>query len=101
VSDLRRGDVVRAESLPGGLLWVVVSNDARNAALNTVVLVRITPVIKTESPTIVPLSPVDPYTGFVLADYLVTELASDLAPSGRLTRATLDAITVALRIALT
>lgn len=100
MSNLRRGDVVRAESLPGGLPWVVVSNDARNAALNTVVLARIAPVIKATSPTIVPMNALDPCTGFVLTDFLVTELAGQLAPGGRLTAATLDAVSAALRVAL-
>jgi hypothetical protein len=56
--------------------------------------------VKAEGPTIVPLASADPYSGFVLVDFLATELAVELAPSGQLTAATVDAISSALRIAL-
>jgi mRNA-degrading endonuclease toxin of MazEF toxin-antitoxin module len=100
MSALRRGDVVRSETLPGAQLWVVISNDERNEALNTVVVARIASVVKAQTPTIVPLGAHDPFTGHVLADFLATERAASLSPSGRLTTATVEAVSSALRVAL-
>lgn len=100
MSAFHRGDVVRTEEEPGALLWVVVSNDLRNAALPNVLLARISPVGKGSSPTAVELKGDDPYTGFVLADFISTVRASNLAPAGRLSPATIDAVSRALRASM-
>lgn len=100
MSGLRRGDVVRTENEPGALLWVVVSNDLRNANLPNVLLARIVPVTKSPGPTAVELGAGDPYTGFVLADFISTVNDSKLAPAGRLSPATIDAVSRALRAAM-
>ena len=100
MSGLRRGDVVHTEAEPGAVLWVVVSNDLRNAALPNVLIARISPLVKSPGPTAVALSDSDPYTGFVLADFIATANADRLAPAGRLTPDTLDAVSRALRAAM-
>jgi mRNA interferase MazF len=100
VSALRRGDVVRAEDEPGAVLWVVVSNDLRNATLSTVLAARIMPVVKSASPTAVELRGDDPYNGYVLCDYLSTINASKLSPAGRLSPATIEAVSRALRASM-
>jgi len=100
MSELRRGDVVRAENEPGAVLWAVISNDLRNASLPNVLVARISPVGKSASPTAVELTAGDPYTGYVLADFISTINASKLAPAGRLSPATVDAVSRALRASM-
>jgi mRNA-degrading endonuclease toxin of MazEF toxin-antitoxin module len=100
VSALRRGDIVRTDELPGAVLWLVVSNDERNQAFNTVLVARIMPFTKAQTATIVPLSGHDPVSGFVLVDYIATEPAAIFSPSGKATAATVDAVSRALRVAM-
>lgn len=100
MSELRRGDVVRTDTEPGAVLWAVVSNDLRNASLPNVLVARISPVGKSAGPTAVELSSGDPYTGFVLADFISTVNASKLAPAGKLSPATIDAVSRALRASM-
>lgn len=100
MSALRRGDIVRVEDEPGAVLWVVVSNDLRNAALPNVLAARIVPVTKSPGPTAVRLTEDDPYNGYVLADFVSTINTNRLAPAGRLSPATANAVSAALRAAM-
>jgi mRNA interferase MazF len=97
-----RGQVYWVDLGFGAKPWLIVSNNARNANLETVVAVRITTTSKhLRHPTVVPLTSADPLVGYVLADDLtqlyqdeLTRLAGALAP------ATIRAVSQALRIAL-
>lgn len=100
MSALRRGDVVRSETQPGALLFAVISNDERNATLPTVLLARIVPVVKRPGPTAIQLGADDPFTGYVLADYVSTVPVAELASSGRLTAGTVAALSAALRVSM-
>ncbi|MET1005868.1 MAG: type II toxin-antitoxin system PemK/MazF family toxin [Propionibacteriaceae bacterium] len=82
--------------------WVVLSNNARNRNLETVLAARITTTGKNSSlPTVVPLSSGDPLVGFVLVDDLVQLYRDELAVAlGSLSPATMSSISAALRIAL-
>lgn len=101
MSTLRHGDIVRVEDEPGAVLWAVVSNDLRNAALPNVLAARIVPLVKSPGPTAVELTAEDTYGGqFVLADFISTINASKAAPAGRLSPATTAALSAALRAAL-
>lgn len=100
MSALRRGDIVRVEDEPGAVLWAVVSNDLRNAALPNVLAARIVPVAKAAGPTAVQLTNDDPYNGYVLADFVSTINTNRLAPAGRLSPDTANAVSAALRAAM-
>jgi mRNA interferase MazF len=97
-----RGQVFRVDLGHGGKPWLVVSNDRRNAALDTVIAARVTSTDRNARlPTVVPLAPDDPLAGFVLCDDLVPlyrdELSTDL---GGLTAGTMRRVSAALRVAL-
>jgi mRNA interferase MazF len=97
-----RGQVFRVDLGHGVKPWVVVSNDARNRNLETVVAARITTRDRHANiPTVVALSPSDPLVGYVLVDDLVQLYRDELSRQlGALTPATMSQISQALRIAL-
>lgn len=97
-----RGQVFRVDLGHGPKPWLVVSNNARNAKLDTVIGVRITTTTKrTQLPTVVALEPADPLVGAVLVDDLVQLYQDELTtPLGALTPRTMTAVSAALRIAL-
>lgn len=97
-----RGQVFRVDLGYGAKPWLVVSNNQRNAALDTVLAARVTTTDRhARLPTVIPLSAADPLQGFVLCDDLVPlyrdELSVDL---GSLTPATMRLVSEGLRIAL-
>ncbi len=96
------GQVFRIDLGHGSKPWVIVSNNARNRNLDTVLAARITTTGRNAHiPTVVPLSPADPLVGFVLVDDIVQlyhdELTDDV---GALSPRTMHRISTALRIAL-
>lgn len=58
--------------------YVVVSNNARNRVLDSVLAVRVTTTDKPRIPTAVPLGVDDPLVGFVLADDIVEVFKDEL-----------------------
>ena len=61
-----RGQVFRVDLGHGAKPWLIVSNNARNRNLETVVAVRVTTTSKHANvPTVVPLSSADPLVGYV------------------------------------
>jgi mRNA interferase MazF len=97
-----RGQVFRVDLGHGAKPWVVVSNNARNRNLETVLVVRITTTGKQASlPTVVPLSSADPLVGFVVVDDLIQLYRDELTVAlGALTATTMSAVSTAIRIAL-
>lgn len=80
-----RGQVFRVDLGHGPKPWLVVSNNARNRNLESVVAVRVTTILKNAHvPTVVPLHHSDP----------VVDLVGAVGPE------TMRAVSVALRIAL-
>lgn len=77
-----RGRVYRADLGYGLKPFLVVSNNRRNAALDSCLAVRITTSVKPEMTSIVVLDANDPVVGRVLCDDLVTlyrdEIRDDL-----------------------
>lgn len=86
----------------GSKPWVILSNNARNRNLDTVLAARITTTTKhAHVPTVVPLTAADPLIGFVLVDDIVQLYHDELSESlGALSSATMQEISKALRIAL-
>lgn len=82
--------------------WVILSNNARNRNLDTVLAARITTTSKNAHvPTVVPLTAADPLVGYVLVDDLVQLYHDELTISvGTLSPSTMHNISTALRIAL-
>jgi len=97
-----RGQLFWVDLGHGRKPWLVVSNDARNRNLETVIAARVTTTQKhAAGPTVVPLSPEDPLVGHILVDDLVQLYEDELTQSaGAVTPATLAAVSAALRIAL-
>lgn len=97
-----RGQVFRVDLGHGAKPWLVVSNNARNRNLETVVAVRITTTGKHAAvPTVVPLTGADPLVGFVVVDDLIQLYRDELnEPWGVLCAATMRAVSAAIRIAL-
>ncbi|CAN5278648.1 type II toxin-antitoxin system toxin endoribonuclease MazF4 [soil metagenome] len=96
-----RGQVYRVDLGHGPKPWLVVSNNARNRNLDTVIAARITTTGKhAHLPTIVPLVAADPLVGFVLCDDLVPLYRDELVALGALSPATMRAVSDGLRIAL-
>lgn len=97
-----RGQVYRADFGYGAKPWVVVSNNARNRNLDSVLAARITTTSKNAHvPTVVPLEAGDPLVGFVLVDDIVQLYPEDVDnPLGALLPSTMLRISAALRIAL-
>jgi mRNA interferase MazF len=97
-----RGQVFRVDLGHGHKPWLVVSNNARNRNLETVIAARITTTDKhAHIPTVVPLGATDPLVGYVLVDDLVQLYRDELdTPLGALSPATMQQVSAALRIAL-
>jgi len=96
-----RGQVYRADLGHGPKPWVVLSNNARNRQLDTVVAARITTSRKPALPTIVPLVSADPLVGAILVDDLMQLYRDELTEAiGTLCPATMARVSAALRIAL-
>jgi len=103
VTDLVRGRIyaaVLSERL-GEKPYLVVSNNRRNRALDTVLAVRVTTSQKPNLVSIVPTTPEDPVSGRVLCDDIVEiwpdEVRRDL---GACTPATMRRVADGLRAAL-
>lgn len=97
-----RGQVFRVDLGHGPKPWLVVSNNARNARLDSVIAARITTTTKrAHLPTVVELDPADPLVGVVLVDDLVPLYRDELnTPLGVLSPRTMTAVSTALRVAL-
>jgi mRNA interferase MazF len=97
-----RGQVFRVDLGHGPKPWLIVSNNARNRNLETVLAVRVTTTDKHASvPTVVPLSPADPLTGYVVVDDLIQLYRDELTvPLGAVSAPTMRAVSTAIRIAL-
>ena len=74
-----RGHIYRAKlGLPDSKPYVTVSNNARNRALESVLMVRITTTDKSRIPTAVQLGSGDPLVGYALADDIVEAWKDEL-----------------------
>lgn len=83
--------------------YVVVSNNRRNRALDSVLAARVTTTGKAHIPTAVPLAATDPLVGYVLADDII-EIFKDELPGatylGSLSAQSILSLNVALAQAL-
>lgn len=97
-----RGQVFRVDLGHGAKPWLIVSNNARNRNLDTVVAVRVTTTGKRANvPTVVPLSSADPLVGYVVVDDLIQLYHDELSVAlAALSGPTMLAVSTALRIAL-
>lgn len=97
-----RGHVFRVDLGHGAKPWLIVSNNARNRNLETVIAVRVTTTDKHANvPTVVPLSSADPLVGHVVVDDLIQLYHDELSVAlGALSRSTMLAVSAALRVAL-
>lgn len=95
-----RGVVYRADLGPGAKPWVVVSNNSRNRALDTVIVARIT-TTRRPLPTRIDLDRADPLVGQVLCDDLEQVYADELGDRlGALSPGTMQRVAAGLRLAL-
>ncbi|WP_395298363.1 type II toxin-antitoxin system PemK/MazF family toxin [Kitasatospora hibisci] len=107
MTSLRRGDVIVVGRDGMGGMWVVISNDTRNAVLDTVVVAQIGTGSDTW-PTAVSIADhqtcaVDDVAGHVLTDFVTTirpGLYDVELQEGRLDERTMDAVSETLRLAL-
>lgn len=97
-----RGQVFRVDLGHGAKPWLVVSNNARNRNLDTVLAVRVTTTGRhADVPTVVALSTADPLVGHVVVDDVVQLYRDELTVAlGALSVATMRAVSAAIRIAL-
>lgn len=97
-----RGQVYSVDLGHGRKPWLVVSNNARNRNLESVLAARITTTRKyRELPTVIALTADDPLVGFVLCDDIVQLYRDELTRMlGTLSPATIKAVSDGLRIAL-
>lgn len=97
-----RSHVYRVDLGHGPKPWVVLSNNARNRNLDTVLAARVTATAKhAHVPTVVQLASADPLVGFVVVDDIVQLYRDELTePLGALSPQTMNEISKALRIAL-
>jgi len=97
-----RGQVFTVDLGHGRKPWLVVSNNARNRNLESVLAARITTTGKHAAiPTAIALGAADPLVGYVLCDDLVQLYRDELTrPAGALSPATIAAVSGGLRIAL-
>ncbi|MDP7703244.1 type II toxin-antitoxin system PemK/MazF family toxin [Mycobacterium sp. TY815] len=97
-----RGQVFHADiGRRGPHFYVVVSNNARNRALKSVLALMITTTDKSHIPTAVQLTHQDPFTGWVVADNIDT-LWDDELPSissGALSPPTMAKVNDAIKVA--
>ncbi|MGH3501986.1 MAG: type II toxin-antitoxin system PemK/MazF family toxin [Nocardioidaceae bacterium] len=95
-----RGVVYRMDLGHGAKPWLVVSNNHRNRALDTVVVVRVTTTNK-PLPTRVDLAHDDPLAGQVLCDDVEQVYADELGERlGALSRSSMGRVGEGLRLAL-
>lgn len=96
-----RGNIYWADLGHGEKPWVVVSNDARNNALGSALVARITTTVKPPLDSIVVLDRADaPFTGRVLCDDIETLYDDEpVRHGGALRSATILRIDSALRVA--
>ena len=81
--------------------FVVVSNNQRNRALDSVLAVRVTTSAKPALPSIVELGPADPLVGRVVCDDIVELYADEVSRElGALSPRTMDRLGDGLRAAL-
>ncbi|HWE88048.1 MAG TPA: type II toxin-antitoxin system PemK/MazF family toxin [Pseudonocardiaceae bacterium] len=98
-----RGQVYCTDVGHGRKPWLVVSNNRRNRALNTVLAARITTTDKSGVPTAVPLGSADPLVGYILADDLEQLYDDEVAEgtySGAISPGTMLKVNTALALAL-
>ena len=97
-----RGQVFRVDLGHGRKPWLIVSNDARNRNLKSVLAARITTTGKHSAlPTVVALTAADPLVGYVLCDDIVQLYRDELThPAGALSPSTFAAVSEGLVIAL-
>src|SRR5665811_633858 len=95
---LLRGQVLRVDLGHGAKPWLIVSNNARNRNLETVVAVRVTTTNKHANvPTVVPLSSADPLVGYVVVDDLIQLYRDELTVAlGALSATTMRAVSLSL-----
>jgi|SRR5580658_2840598 mRNA interferase MazF len=101
-TSLLRGQVYRAKlGTTEPKYYLVVSNNRRNAALDDVLVVRLTTTAKPPLPSIVELGPPDPFTGRACCDDITWMAEAEVQKYlGALTPATMKRIEVGLRAAL-
>lgn len=96
-----RGRVYMADIGSGRKPWLIISNNARNRALQDCLAVRLTTTVKPDLPTIVELSSADPLVGRVLCDDIALLYREDLEEDrGALSPGTMVKVAAALRAAL-
>lgn len=92
-----RGRIYRADIGFGLKPWLVVSNNARNRALDEVIVIRIT-TTRRDLPSWVPLRTGDPLVGYIACDDLGPMYRDDIREElGALTPATMLAVAQGLR----
>jgi len=95
-----RGDIIQARTGGRKDVWVVVSNDIRNAELDSFLAARVLAAGGT-SPTRVTTSAADPLSGFISADHIVTIYRDEVDEKiGTLAPDTASALSRALRVAM-
>ncbi len=105
MTNANRGEIYRVDmgNDRGFRPYVVVSYNARNRRLDTALGVMITTTDKSDIATAVKLTHEDlPFSGYAIADH-IDELREDEVsgtPDGYLSRRTLSALNVALKLAL-
>jgi mRNA interferase MazF len=81
--------------------WLIVSNNARNRALQDCLAVRLTTSVKPDLPTIIELGSADPLVGRVLCDDTALLYREDLEEDrGALSPQTMMKVAAGLRAAL-
>lgn len=98
-----RGRVVWAviDDAVGRKPYVVVSNNARNRAMDSFLAARITTTSKPDLPTVVALSPDEPLRGRVLCDEVMMMWADEVvAEAGALSPRTMADVETGLKVAL-
>ena len=96
----QRGQVYRCDLGHGNKAWLVVSNNRRNATLDTVIAIRIT-TTRRDLPTWVELSPSDSLAGYAIADDIEQLYQDELGLYlGSLTRGTMTRVNHGLELAL-
>lgn len=96
-----RGQVYSVDLGHGRKPWLIVSNNARNRNLDSVLAARITTSRKHAAmPTVIPLTQADPLVGFVLCDDIVQLYRDEIAkPAGALSPRTMAGVSDGLRVA--
>lgn len=99
---LMRGQVIRADiGLDEPKLLAVVSNNRRNAAMPSVLAVRLTTTPKPPMPSVVELGHPEVFTGRIVCDDIIEVFEEEvMAVRGGLTGAALAALNDGLRAAL-